>query len=194
MKTILFVNCCISCGIRSRTRALAEAYLSKALRLSPDAVVEEEDLVNRPYAPLTKTVLLERSGLVTARSIGSDMYMPAQRFKQADEIVIAAPYWDLSFPAELKAYIENIMVNTVTFTYENDRPKGLCRAKRITYITTAGGYIENADFGFGYIGAIGKMLGINECVRIYAEGLDIEGCDAGAVLAAAIKGVLDDGN
>ena len=35
-------------------------------------------------------------------------------------IVIAAPYWDLSFPAVLKTYLEQINVLGVTFDYSDD--------------------------------------------------------------------------
>ena len=41
------------------------------------------------------------------------MFDLASQFQQADEIVIAAPYWDLSFPAILKLYLENIYVTGV---------------------------------------------------------------------------------
>ena len=88
-----------------------------------------------------------------------------------------------------KAYIEQIMVNTITFTYEENRPRGLCRAERLVYVTTAGGYVGDNDFGYTYIRAIGEMLGIPRCVRVCAEGLDIQGNDGEALLAEAIAGV-----
>ena len=42
----------------------------------------------------------------------------------ADTIVIAAPFWDFSFPAALKIYIENIYVTGIVSRYGSDgRPE-----------------------------------------------------------------------
>lgn len=191
--TILFADACISASRASRTRRLAASYLEKLKRKYPDAALVTEDLVNHPYPPLTADTLRSRCEMIEKGCISPEILAPAERFAGADLIVIAAPYWDLSFPAELKAYIENIMINTVVFTYENNRPKGLCRAEGITYITTSGGYIGNADFGYEYIRAVGAMLGIEKCGKISAEGLDIYGADTDAILSAAAETPVDFG-
>lgn len=70
------------------------------------------------------------------------MFRYAKQFANADEIVVAAPFWDLSFPAKLKIYLEQIAVAGITFRYTNGRPTGLCKAKKLTYITTSGGPIS----------------------------------------------------
>ena len=38
------------------------------------------------------------------------MFDLAKQFAEADEVIIAAPFWDLSFPAALKQYFEQINV------------------------------------------------------------------------------------
>ena len=59
------------------------------------------------------------------------MFSLAKEFAIADTIVIAAPYYDLSFPAMLKQYFEQINVLGVTFTYSDSGiPEGLCKARR----------------------------------------------------------------
>ena len=69
-----------------------------------------------------------------------------------DVIVIGAPFWDLSFPAALKLYFENVTVSGITFEYsEKGRPVGKCNAKKLYYITTSGGYIGNNNFGVDYV-------------------------------------------
>ena len=47
----------------------------------------------------------------------------ARQFAAADRIVIAAPYWDLSFPAALKQYVEQINVLGITFIYTRRVPR-----------------------------------------------------------------------
>ena len=98
--------------------------------------------------------------------------------------MIAAPYWDLMFPAVLKTYLENITVSVITFQYsEEGRPQSLCRAKTLHYVTTAGGFIEQNDFGFSYVEALAQnFFGISEIHRYAAEGLDIFGADVETIL------------
>ena len=75
---------------------------------------------------------------------------------KADIIVIAAPYWDLSFPAQLKDYIERVNAVGVTFDYDQEGiPYGLCRAKKLVYITTAGGNIQESKTQ--------NLIQINDC-------------------------------
>jgi len=59
------------------------------------------------------------------------MFDLARQFAAADTIVIATPFWDLSFPAVLKQYFEQINAIGITFKYtEEGYPVGLCKAKK----------------------------------------------------------------
>ena len=101
--------------------------------------------------------------------------------------MIAAPYWDLSFPAALKQYLEQINVVGITFRYtETGIPLGLCNAKRLYYVTTAGGGFAPDEYGFGYIEALARnYYGIQDLRLIKAVGLDIYGADVGEIMKAA---------
>ena len=103
------------------------------------------------------------------------------------DIIIAAPYWDLGFPAQLKTYIENIYVPGIVSAYnDHGQSCGLCRARSLTYITTAGGAYD-PRFSFDYLTAMAKeYFGIRETRLIYAEYLDICGNDPEAILQSAI--------
>ena len=91
------------------------------------------------------------------------------------------------FPAVLKTYLENITVSGITFQYsEEGRPQSLCKAKTLYYVTTAGGFIEQNDFGFSYVEALAQnFFGINELYRYAAEGLDIFGADVETIMRKA---------
>lgn len=111
--------------------------------------------------------------------------------------MIAAPYWDLSFPAMLKQYLEQINVVKITFRYSEDGvPVGLCRAEKLFYVTTAGGLYVPEDFGFGYVKALAQNYhGIQNVRKIEALGLDICGANVDAIMASAIEklsGILPD--
>ena len=78
------------------------------------------------------------------------MFRYARQFAAADRIAIAAPLWDLSFPAQLKVYLENIYVTGIVTKYsEAGEPVGLCRASEFYYVTTSGGPFDGR-FGYDY--------------------------------------------
>lgn len=170
----------------SRTRMLAET----ACEMMSDSV-ERIDLFRQSLQPLDGETLAKREALVRKADYTDDMFRFAKQFKDADEIVIAAPYWDLSFPAVLKCYLEAVCVNGLTFRYnEQGIPEGLCKAKRLVYITSAGGFIPEHNFGYDYIKQLcTDFFGIEKTVYIKAEGLDIYGADVQSILQK-VKGTM----
>ena len=48
------------------------------------------------------------------------MLRHARQFRDADIVVIAAPYYDLSFPSALKNYLEAICCVGLTFYYDEN--------------------------------------------------------------------------
>ena len=103
-----------------------------------------------------------------------------------DTIVIAAPYWDLAFPAKVRAYLEEITVSGITFQYgPNGIPQGLCKADKLIYVMTAGGPVYQ-NFGFDYVKSLAQnFYGIPNIHLVKAEGLDIWGADPGRILEQA---------
>ena len=120
------------------------------------------------------------------------MFDHAKQFASADTIVIAAPYWDLSFPSTLKIYIENIYVTGIVSAYdESGMPVGLCKAKELYYITTAGGPYA-PTYSYGYIESLAKnFFGIPQTHLVKAEMLDIIGNDAEEILNREINRILE---
>ena len=182
---ILFINACVR--KESRTKKLADCLLSK--RQEP---VEEVRLDTVVFPVTDENFLRRRDQLILAHDFGDSLFGFARQFAEADEIVIAAPFWDLSFPAALKQYFEQINVLGITFRYTPDGiPQGLCRAKRLTYITTAGGNFFPEEYGFGYVKALAQnFYGIRNINLIKAIGLDIDGADVNAIIKSAEK-VID---
>ncbi len=116
------------------------------------------------------------------------MFDYAKQFASADTIVIAAPYWDLSFPALLKTYFENIYITGIVSEYdENGLPHGLCRANELYYVTTAGGPYD-PTYSYGYVESLAKnFFGIPTTHLVKAEMLDIVGNDAEEILDREIE-------
>ncbi len=180
LKKILYVNAALRS--ESRTAALA-LYSAKKL----DGEVKELRLCEKPFPVLNSELLSFRDKAIAAGDFSDKLFEPARLFAEADEILIAAPYYDLSFPAALKQFFEQINIIGLTFAYdEQGRAYSLCRAKRLIYVTTAGGSIVSDEYGFGYVKALaGYFYGIDSCIYIKAEGLDIAGADVDEILNKA---------
>ena len=189
MKKILFINACIRpC---SRTLEMAKALLNKA-----EGTIEEIALDKLDLDPLDFVGLEKRNQAVSNRDFTDPSFDLAKQFAAADVIVIAAPYWDLMFPAILKTYLENVAVCGLTFAYTPEgRPRGMCSAKSLYYITSAGGYIGENDFGYSYIKALAQTLfEIQEVVCIAAEGLDIAGANVDEIIEKAKNNLTQRGD
>ncbi len=179
-RPILFINACVRKD--SRTMRLAVKLLSKLNQPYDEVILHEFSF------PVTDEEFLNvRSQLISDCDFGNPMFDLARQFAEAETIVIAAPYWDLSFPATLKQYFEYINVLGITFEYTDDGyPIGLCKAGRIYYVTTAGGQFIPEEFGFGYVKALAEnFYGIQDVRKVEATGLDIEGADADSIMRAA---------
>ncbi len=183
---ILFVNACVR--KESRTKRIADSLLQ---RLS--GPVKELNLSETDFPVTDEAFLKHRDELIAGSDFGDPMFNLARQFSEADKIVIAAPFWDLSFPASLKQYFEQINVTGITFYYTNEGiPKGLCSATDLYYVTTAGGNYFPEEYGFGYVKSLAQgFYGIQNVRLIRALGLDIAGADTERIVQDTINSIGD---
>ncbi len=189
MENILFVDACVNRST-SRTERLAQALLAK-LTEGREARVSTLVLEDADIHPLTGDDVNRRAQLARAGVFDDALFDAAKQMNQADTVVIAAPYWDLSFPSKFKVYLEHLCAQGVTFKYsEAGVPVSLCRGKRLFYVTTSGGYVGELDFGYQQVKALFTLFfgfDVAECFR--AEGLDIITNDADAIMAEALASI-----
>ena len=180
----LFINACVR--PESRTKRLAGYLLGRL-----DGPVFEEKLTELGFPAADAAFIEKRDALAEKGEFGHPVFDLARRFAAADAIVVAAPYWDLSFPSALKQYFEQVNALGVTFAYTPEGvPLGLCAAEKLFYVTTAGGPILDDSFGYGYVRALARgFYGIPETYLIKAEGLDILGADVEAILSRAERDI-----
>ena len=179
---ILFIDACVRKD--SRTRRLAKRVLSHLS--DPVETVRLEEI---GFPKTDEAFLRKRDACIAADDFRDPMFDLAKQFQRADTVVVAAPHWDLSFPAALKQYFEQINILGVTFQYTpQGEPQGLCRAKQLFYLTTAGGCFVPEEYGFGYVKALARSFyGIPEVQLFQAAGLDIEGADPERLLARTME-------
>ena len=99
-------------------------------------------------------------------------------------MVVAAPYWDLSYPAALRTYIEYVSANGLTYHYESDGCHGDCRAEHLVYLTTGGDLEREDSVGVTHWRQLSAMFGIGRFDYVFAGGLDIVPERAEALLEA----------
>lgn len=177
---ILFVNACVREG--SRTKILADYLLSRL-----QGEVKERFLGSYVFPVADSKFIDTRSALLERKQFDDPSFELAREFAAADTIVVAAPYWDLSFPAALKQYFEQVNAIGITFRYsESGSPVGLCRGKKLYYVTTSGGPFAPDEYGYGYVQMLCRVYyGIRETHLIKASGLDVWGADTEAIVVSA---------
>lgn len=182
---LLYINACVRA--KSRTKRLADRLIEKL-----GGGAERLDLASLSFPVADEAFLDRRDRLIAAGAFDDPLFDLARQFAAADRIVIAAPYWDLSFPAALKQYVEQINVLGITFAYTPEGvPKGLCRAKKLYYVMTAGGTFVPEEYGFGYVRTLARSFyGIEDVELIQAVGLDLVGADPEGILRECLERII----
>lgn len=96
--------------------------------------------------------------------------------QESDVIVIAAPMYNFSIPASLKAWIDQIARPGLTFNYTEDGPVGLLKNKTAYVVMASGGtgLGSDIDFASGYLRHVLDFIGIKDVTFLSAEGLMID--------------------
>ena len=166
MDKLIIIDSCMR--EESRTRVILDAAKDV---LSARYDIETIDVNAIGLPPVTPDVLNER----TAGNVPDNAVALARKIASADRIVIAAPFWDMSFPAVLKAFFENMSLYNVTFTDDGTTCTGLCKCRKVLYITTRGMDIPTGDFrdqGSSYLKALSSLWGLGEVITVAAWNLD----------------------
>ena len=179
---ILFINACIRKN--SRTKQLADHLINKF-----NEPIEEINLLDQHFPFVDEDFLNTRDALLKGRNYDNPLFAMARQFSEADRIIVAAPYYDLSFPASLKQYFEQINCVGITFKYAPEGyPIPLCNAKQLIYVMSAGGEFVPEEFGFGYVKSLAEnFYGIKDVRLVKAVGLDIDGADVDKIMEDAMK-------
>lgn len=170
MKKLVFINACIR-QEDSRTYSIAKPVIEA---LSKRYEIATIDLTDSPLSPVTNTIYKLRG----SEGLSKEDIANGRLVAEADRIVVAAPFWDMSFPSVLKAFFEHISAPELTFLNNPDgSTSGNCRAEKLLYITTRGMNIETEsplDQGTSYLKALGWLWGIPEVIPVAVYGTDVE--------------------
>ena len=168
MSKLVIINACVR-QADSRTLRIAQPVidaLSRRYETIRYDLPEMEGIV-----PLTPSLFAERG----RGDIPSWALEAAKNIADADRILIASPFWDMSFPAALKCFFEQTSLFEVTFTDNGKTCVGLCRAPKVLYITTRGMDIPTGSYldqGAPYLRALGALWNLGEMTVLDIHNTD----------------------
>ena len=147
-------------GARKHGVTVNKRDLAAGIGIVNSAWIEAERTPEEHRTPDQRALLAQSDALVA-------------EIQAADDVVIATPIYNFSVPAALKAWIDLICRDKVTFAYKNDVSCGLLSNKQATVIITSGGTVCGSDFDYatGYICHILEFIGIKDVTIIDVTGL-----------------------
>ena len=146
MKTVLHINSSARIE-RSHTRSLSNLFVQEWRYLRPDDQVISREIGTEPPPPVSESWI---ASAFTPPQDRTDAMREALRLSdtlvdelvQADLIVLAAPMYNFGMPAQLKAYVDQIIRVGRTFALDvsNDKQpyRPLLTNKRMLVITATG--------------------------------------------------------
>ena len=152
----------------SRTRKIARPIVAE---LAKRYEIETISLDGAGFPAVDGKILEDRNNGIVPEEYAE----MARRIAAADRIVIAAPFWDMSFPAALKVFFENMSLFHITFDSDNTHCYGLCKCSKVLYVTTRGMNIRTGDTleqATPYIKALSCLWGLGDLYVVSAENMD----------------------
>ena len=187
MKKILIIDACPR-REASRTLLLLDRAEKTLRDLHPDWTFEKVVLPEEGLQFLNTDSLAERDALLAEKQFDHPRFRYAHQFRNADGIIVAAPFWDLSFPAMLKVYIENVSVDQLTFYCDEEGLHGMCKADWMLHLSTRGGLWEGDWLqDTAYLKQMCSFFGIKNYYSVSANGIDIFGLPADEILEKALE-------
>jgi FMN-dependent NADH-azoreductase len=170
-------------GARSHSRRLGEEFLTAWRTAHANGRVVVRDLGHEP-PPFVSEAWVE--GAFTP----ADQHSPAARdaiaisnayvdeLLAADQLVITTPIYNLSLPAALKAWIDQIVRFGRTFTKSDGGFEGLAKGKRVLIVVASGSDFRPGTPGGAfnhlepYLRAVLGFIGITDVQFVYAHSLN----------------------
>lgn len=177
MSNVLYIKANPKEDEQSRTFRISDFFIEEYKKLHPNDEIQTLDLYKENINFLSLNDLEDIGSKRDGTAGDSKVLKYAYEFAKADKYIFAAPMWNLSFPAILKAYIDYVSVSGITFRYTEKGAIGMLENKKAIHIVTRGGYHENThqEMGDKYLKTILNFFGIKDIQTIAVEGVDIQG-------------------
>lgn len=159
-----------------------EAFLQEFRAKNPQDEIITLDLYKEDIPYIDADVFSGWGKLAKGQELSPEEAAKVQRmgelvdqFVAADKYVFVTPFWNFSFPARLKTYIDTVSIAGKTFRYTEEGPKGLLHGKKVLHIQARGGFYSEGptkelEFGDRYLRAVTSFFGITDYQHVVLEG------------------------
>ena len=182
-------------GDRSRSNQVGRTFVDAWQSAHSGSTVVIRDLANEPPSFINAAWF---EGAFTppeaqspaARTAMAESDHNIDQLFAADEIVVTTPLFNLSVPASLKAWIDQIVRVGRTFSMNQGQYQGLVADRRVTVIVASGGDFQPGSPAAGYnflepyLRAIFGFIGISSVSFVYAPNQNVNDEAAAAGLEA----------
>lgn len=186
MAKVLYVKANPKADEYSYSSRLANAFLEEYQKHHPEDEIVKLDLY-KAEIPFLDVDVFSAWGKFAShdelteieKSKAEHMDQLTTQFLEADRVIFSAPFWNLSYPPMLKAYIDTICIAGKTFEYTEKGPVGLVPDKPVLLIEARGGIyskgpgaeMENSQ---RYLKTIMNFMGIQNFTPFIIEGLHLD--------------------
>lgn len=171
VKKLVVIDACVR-QEQSRTWRIAEPIVDALMKRYETTVY---------HLPMMENIVPLNPGTFKERGNGETPQWAidcAKTIAEADRILITAPFWDMSFPAVLKAFIEQTSLYDITFADNGKECVGLCKCEKVLYVTTRGMDISTGDpleQATPYLKALSRLWGLGDIICVSAQKMDYVG-------------------
>jgi len=168
---ILYIKANPKANHESNTFQLANVFLEEYKLINPDDEITVLDLYKEQIKFLDHEMITKM-----VKGLENEMEKHARLFASFDKYIIAAPMWNLSIPAILKAYFDYITYVGITFKYTEQGPVGLLsdQDRKLLHVVTRGGqysegHAKDFELGDRYIRTLSAFVGIKAVKTLKIE-------------------------
>lgn len=166
----------------SASKQLATAFMGKLFELNPEVEIENVDLYEElpPFYsyPQYRGVwnpVFEKDYEPTAEELTAMTYAKhmAEKFNNADVLVLTTPMWNFSLPAVMKAWVDQVLTPGLTFELTKEGAKPLHKIKQVVLLVASGGvykYDDPRDALTKQVEAAFGFIGIDDVQIAWADG------------------------
>lgn len=167
MKKLIYINSIIR-KEESRTKRLIDGILEG---IKDEVEIKEINLNELPLNPYNEVSYQDKVDNGT-----EDLFFRlSKEIAESDGLIIASPFWDMSFPALLKSFLEKISLFDVMFISDDEKCIGIAKCPFMFYVTTRGMDIKDGDKleqGTPYLKALCWLWGIKKFEVVSCSNFD----------------------
>lgn len=189
MKKLLYIPVNTKPEQLSTSKAIGREFIKRFMEQNKDYELIELDICNENIPELNYRYFKCRAELVSGpeydalspedKAAVDRINQLCDQFLSADVYVIAAPMWNVFFPARLVTYIDCIVQNHKVIEITPEEVTGLLddKERKMVYIQSSGGkypklFSSKVNHGTNYLHDLFTFVGFSQFEKLIVEGVE----------------------